>query len=318
MSEGAGVKEGGVPTVAWMRWVLFAAGVYNLAWGAVVVVFPLGLFRIAGLQPPLYPSIWQCVGMIVGVYGVGYLAASRDPTRHWPIVLVGLLGKVLGPIGFVWAAQRGELPWSFGWTIVTNDLVWWWPFAAILWAAARSAGAPSTPEVSLEHALEAARDQHGVGLREHSEARPVLVLFIRHAGCTFCKQALADLAAARADVEARGMGLAVAHMSDEAHAAALLGRYGLADLPRFADPQRDLYRAMGLQRGSLGQLFGPRVWARGIAATLGGHLAGKLDGDGFQLGGVFVVHRGRVVAAHRNTDAADRPDPSAVACEVTL
>ena len=39
---------------------------------------------------PRYPQIWQCVGMIVGVYGVGYLVAASDPLRHWPIVLVGM------------------------------------------------------------------------------------------------------------------------------------------------------------------------------------------------------------------------------------
>jgi small multidrug resistance pump len=49
------------------------------------------------MELPRYPDIWQCVGMIVGVYGVGYLIAAFDPLRHWPVILVGLLGKVLGP-----------------------------------------------------------------------------------------------------------------------------------------------------------------------------------------------------------------------------
>jgi hypothetical protein len=70
--------------------------------------------------------------MIVGVYGVGYTVAAFAPARHWPIVLVGLLGKIFGPMGFVWAASRGELPWIAGWTILTNDLIWWVPFALIL------------------------------------------------------------------------------------------------------------------------------------------------------------------------------------------
>ena len=47
-------------------------------------------------------------------------------------VLVGLLGKVLGPIGFLEAATTGALPWRFGWTILTNDLIWWPAFGAIL------------------------------------------------------------------------------------------------------------------------------------------------------------------------------------------
>lgn len=73
--------------------------------------------------------------MIVGVYGVGYGIAARDPFRHWPIVLVGLLGKIFGPIGFVGAVTSGRFPLAMGWTIVTNDLIWWLPFGVILRAA---------------------------------------------------------------------------------------------------------------------------------------------------------------------------------------
>ena len=126
------------PTPRWMRIVLWLAAAYNLAWGALVVLWPLEPFRWAGMAPPNYPQIWQCLGMVVGVYGVGYALAARDPLRHWPIVLVGLLGKVLGPIGMVWNITRGELPWVAGWTCVGNDLIWWAPFAMILYRAGRS------------------------------------------------------------------------------------------------------------------------------------------------------------------------------------
>ena len=106
----------------WMSHTLRAAAVYNLVWGTLVVLFPLQSFELLNMQPPRYPELWQCIGMIVGVYGVGYWIAADDPLRHWPIVVVGLLGKIFGPIGFVMAATRGSLPWSVGWTIVTNDL----------------------------------------------------------------------------------------------------------------------------------------------------------------------------------------------------
>ena len=67
------------------------------------------------------------------------LAAALNPLRHWPIVLVGLLGKLFGPIGFVDAALiKGTFPVQFGWTIITNDLIWWIPFAVILLAAWRA------------------------------------------------------------------------------------------------------------------------------------------------------------------------------------
>lgn len=119
----------------WARGWLIAAGVYNLVWGGVTVLYPAWLFDLTGLEPPNYPFIWQCVGMIVGVYGVGYLAASRDPFRHWPIVLVGLLGKLLGPMGYAMGLARGEVPAAFGVTLPTNDLIWWVPFTLMLWGA---------------------------------------------------------------------------------------------------------------------------------------------------------------------------------------
>jgi len=120
---------------AWMGRVLVAAGVYNLLWGALTVLAPGWLFDLTGMERPNYPFIWQCVGMIVGVYGIGYLAAARDPLRHWPIVLVGFLGKIFGPVGYALGVMQGDVPPAFGVTLPTNDLVWWVPFALMLRAA---------------------------------------------------------------------------------------------------------------------------------------------------------------------------------------
>lgn len=119
-------------TPRWIPFWLGLAGIYNLTWGMAAVLWPNVLFRWAGIDPPNYPELWQCIGMIVGVYGIGYAIAATDPVRHWPIVLVGLLGKVFGPIGFLQAAVAGKLPWRFGTTLLFNDLMWWIPFGAIL------------------------------------------------------------------------------------------------------------------------------------------------------------------------------------------
>jgi hypothetical protein len=124
----------------WVVGVLILAAVYNVVWGGFVVFFPMAFFDWLAIPRPSYPQFWQCIGMMVGVFGVGYLIAAGDPVRHWPIVLVGLLGKVLGPIGFLNAALRGELPWAFGWTLVTNDLIWWVPFGLILYGVFQRRG----------------------------------------------------------------------------------------------------------------------------------------------------------------------------------
>lgn len=120
------------------RW-LVAAAAYNILWGAWVILFPSALFDWTGVERPNHPELWQCIGMIVGVYGVGYAIAARDPRRHWPIVLVGLLGKLLGPIGMAAALVQGRFPLAFAATCLTNDLLWWGPFGLILLDARRAA-----------------------------------------------------------------------------------------------------------------------------------------------------------------------------------
>lgn len=127
------------PTALWMRWTLRAAAAYNIAWGGFVVLLPGLPFQWAGMEPPNYPEIWQCLGMVVGVYGIGYAIAAQDPLRHWPIVLVGLLGKILGPLGMLWSLASGALPLAAGLVCITNDLIWWIPFSLILYHAYRSA-----------------------------------------------------------------------------------------------------------------------------------------------------------------------------------
>jgi len=123
-----------------MRWWLLAAGVYNIVWGSVVVVAPDFPFALANMPALAQPgrAIWQCLGMVLAAYGLGYIAASRAPLRHWPIVFVGLFGKVMGPIGFVWSAWQGTIAWKFGATILTNDLLWWIPFGLMLVASRRA------------------------------------------------------------------------------------------------------------------------------------------------------------------------------------
>jgi hypothetical protein len=146
-------------------------------------------------------------------------------------------------------------------------------------------------------------------LEQLSREGLTMVVFLRHAGCTFCRQALADLSRQRKTIEAGGARLALVHMSDPLAATLRFERYGLHDVHRFHDPQRVLYRAFGLERGRFRQLFGPRVWWRGIVAGLWcGHGMGWMEGDGFQMPGVFVLYEGRMVASFYAATAADRPD----------
>ena len=294
----------------WMRNVLLAAGAYNVFWGAFAVLVPSAIFQWLDMPLPNYPQLWQCIGMIVGVYGLGYAIAAFDPVRHWPIVVVGLLGKIFGPLGMVQALWTGALPWGFALVCVTNDLIWWVPFALILkhaWEQHQAGpGAEDLPDEAT--LLAEARTSDGSSLAELSREQPVLVVFLRHSGCTFCREALADIAARRSEIEGTGAKIALVHMGTPESFAAFAGAYGLGDLPAVSDPARRLYRGIGLRRGTLSQLLGWSVWLRGARAFFSGHRVGKLEGDGTQMPGVFLIRDGRVVRRFVHATAAERPE----------
>jgi len=295
---------------AWMKAAMTAAGLYNLAWAAYVFANPTGMFETLGLARPNYLLLPYSLGFAIAVMGLGYLVAATNPVRHWAVALMGVASKLGGAAAAVLGVRAGELPETALWLAVVNDLIWCVPFAMILHEAyQQSLQHRRTLSPEIVRMAMRRRTNQGVTLDEMSALSPVLLVFLRHAGCTFCREALADLAAKRKEIEAQGARLALVHMGSEEQGAQFFKKYGLEKVPRVSDPDRALYRAFGLPRGSLGDLFGPKVWWRGFeAGILGRHGVGMLVGDGFQMPGVFLIFHGEVIRSYRHLSAADRPD----------
>ena len=119
-------------TKSWMHVVLRLAAVYNLLWGGWVILFPNAFFDLVGMAQPTHPMIWQGMGMVIGVYCRVVWWAAAIPIKHWPIVAVGFLGKIFGPLGFVFNFLSDHVPGVFAYTLITNDFIWWIPFFLIL------------------------------------------------------------------------------------------------------------------------------------------------------------------------------------------
>jgi hypothetical protein len=118
---------------AWLyQWVFGLAAIYNVAFGMWAVIWPLSFFRLFEMQPPRYPAIWQCLGMVVGLYGLAYGYAAWRLDRARPFVVIGLAGKILGPIGWAMSVHAGEFPSRTFPLIAFNDIAWWLPFVAFL------------------------------------------------------------------------------------------------------------------------------------------------------------------------------------------
>lgn len=165
--------------------------------------------------------------------------------------------------------------------------------------------------------LAEARTQHGRTLQDLSgEGGGVLLVFLRHAGCPFCREAASDLQTKRSAIEEAGLTLVLVHQGEEEAGASFFGKFDLGDVHRVADPERRLFRAVDLARGNLWQIGGPKVMVRSLLAALRGHVPGRVEGDAFQMPGSFVVRDGTIVLAYRHKSQADRPRYDEMACSV--
>ncbi len=114
------------------RLLFTLAALYNAAFGIWAGFFPHSFFQLFRLADPRYPSLWACLGMMVGVYGVVYAHVARQPQRGDVLIAVGLLSKVLGTLGWLGSVASHELPPRLFPLILANDLIWWFPFLAYL------------------------------------------------------------------------------------------------------------------------------------------------------------------------------------------
>lgn len=111
------------------RRVFALAAIYNIAWGSFTALRPNWLFDYAHMPPSNHPEIFACLGMVIGVYGLLYAEVAHDPERGFAIAAVGLLGKILGPLGWVVLFVRGTWPLETYALCLSNDVIRWPAFA---------------------------------------------------------------------------------------------------------------------------------------------------------------------------------------------
>ena len=114
------------------RIVFGLAALYNLGFGLWAGFAPGCFFNLFDLTPPLYPALWRCIGMMVGTYALAYGYAAWRPERAAPLIAVGLVGKTLGPLGWIATVHSGEWPIRTLPLVLFNDIVWWLPFTLFL------------------------------------------------------------------------------------------------------------------------------------------------------------------------------------------
>jgi len=147
-------------------------------------------------------------------------------------------------------------------------------------------------------------------LKKLSEEKPVLLVFLRHFGCIFCKEALSDLAEKREQFENRGIQLVFVHMSENDVAEDYFNKYNLEGVSHVSDPLAHFYKSFKLTKGSFTQLYGLQTWIRGYAAKKEGHTLemAKHLGDSTQMPGLFLLQNGEIPEQFIHKQASNRPD----------
>lgn len=150
-----------------------------------------------------------------------------------------------------------------------------------------------------------------VALSSLWQRQPLLLAFTRHFGCTQCKEMLDELVAGRERIEQAGLQIVVVTQGTP-EATAAFGEKFAPGLLCLSDPQREAYRAYGLERGSLFQTFlNPRVWSavsrsrRSKGYPVDPPPPGQ---DAMQMSGTFIISRaGRIELPYYYDHIADHP-----------
>jgi peroxiredoxin len=163
----------------------------------------------------------------------------------------------------------------------------------------------------LAQTLASIRTESGASLLELAQASPVLLVFLRHFGCSFCRKAISDVADLQAQLQARGVRPVFVHLGTPELAKVYFEYYGLNDVERVSDPGGAAYRhpAFALPRKRvLAQVVNPVVWAGWLKGAIFQHGIGKIEGDGQQMPGIFFLKGARIARRFVYRTIADEPD----------
>jgi peroxiredoxin len=137
--------------------------------------------------------------------------------------------------------------------------------------------------------------------------RPVLLTLVRHFGCQFCREQVAQMRHIRGDIESLDTAMVFVGNGTPPMAEAFIEETGL-DVPLYTNPGREVYQALGTRRPSALAVLDPRLWLNGLRSVLRGHFPGRTRGDRAQLGGVFLILAGGSMPfAFRSRRGGDYP-----------
>src|SRR5271168_3732602 len=167
----------------------------------------------------------------------------------------------------------------------------------------------TTDEVA--QTLAGIRTESGASLLALVEASPVLLVFLRHFGCSFCRQAISDVADLRGELNKRGVRPVFVHLGTPERAKPFFEYYGIGDVERVSDPEAVVYQnpvfAIARMHPAL-TLLQPAVWAGWFKGALFKHGIGAIKEDGKQMQAIFFLKGPKIVRQFQYKTIADEPN----------
>lgn len=158
--------------------------------------------------------------------------------------------------------------------------------------------------------LSETQTESGRTLLDLVDERPTLMVFLRHFGCPFCRQALDDVAKIESELTRRGMQAVFVHLGTPQRAKPYFDYYKLSHVERVSNPDGSLYGHphFQLKRTNFFQLIRPSVWIKQMVGLVRDHGVGLIREDVFQMPGVFFLRDRAIVSLYRPRTIDDRPD----------
>jgi len=170
-------------------------------------------------------------------------------------------------------------------------------------------GTSSNSEVA--DALGSIYTEAGSTLLSLSNESPVLLIFLRHFGCSFCRRAISDIAELQAELDTRGVRPVFVHLGTPERAKPFFDYYGIGNVERVSDPEGALYKHPLFALGRIHpawNLVTPRVWLGWLKGSIVRHGIGAIKEDGHQMPGLFFLKGSKIVRHFRYKTIADEPD----------
>jgi peroxiredoxin len=163
----------------------------------------------------------------------------------------------------------------------------------------------------VTQALASIHTESGKNLLALAEASPVLLVFLRHFGCSFCRQAISDVAELREQFDKRGVRPVFVHLGTPERAKPFFDYYGIGDVERVSDPEAKVYQmpvfAISRIHPAL-TLLQPSVWVGWLKGAMFKHGIGAIKEDGYQMQGIFFLKGPKIVREFRYKTIADEPN----------